>query len=113
MFDFREHIQEVQQRIYERMLASHFARDKLLEGRALAGNETNTQKSLQKNITKSETNVYLDKTSVDSHVSELPEMEKSGDNDNGDVDPLRILRIRFAKGEINKEEYEEMRKMLE
>lgn len=27
--------------------------------------------------------------------------------------PLRILQIRFAKGEISKEEYEEMRKMLE
>jgi Short C-terminal domain len=27
--------------------------------------------------------------------------------------PLHILKIRFAKGEINKEEYEEMRKMLE
>jgi hypothetical protein len=27
--------------------------------------------------------------------------------------PLHILKIRFAKGEINKEEYEEMRKTLE
>src|SRR5918995_445531 len=28
-------------------------------------------------------------------------------------DPLKILKIRFAKGEITKEQYEEMRKMLE
>jgi len=28
-------------------------------------------------------------------------------------DPLKILKIRFAKGEISKEQYEEMRKMLE
>ncbi|HEU4448070.1 MAG TPA: SHOCT domain-containing protein [Nitrososphaeraceae archaeon] len=28
-------------------------------------------------------------------------------------DPLKILKIRFAKGEITKEQYEEMRRMLE
>ncbi len=28
-------------------------------------------------------------------------------------DPLKILKLRFAKGEITKEDYEEMRKMLE
>jgi hypothetical protein len=28
-------------------------------------------------------------------------------------DPLKILKIRFARGEITKEEYEEMRKLLE
>ena len=28
-------------------------------------------------------------------------------------DPLRVLKIRFAKGEIIKEQYEDMRKMLE
>jgi uncharacterized membrane protein len=28
-------------------------------------------------------------------------------------DPLKVLKIRFAKGEIAKEQYEEMRKMLE
>lgn len=28
-------------------------------------------------------------------------------------DPLKVLKLRFAKGEITKEEYEEMRKMLE
>ena len=28
-------------------------------------------------------------------------------------DPLKILKIRFAKGEITKEQYEDMRKMLE
>jgi Short C-terminal domain len=28
-------------------------------------------------------------------------------------DPLTVLKMRFAKGEITREEYEEMRKMLE
>jgi Short C-terminal domain len=28
-------------------------------------------------------------------------------------DPLKVLKLRFAKGEITKEQYEEMRKMLE
>jgi hypothetical protein len=28
-------------------------------------------------------------------------------------DPLRVLKMRFAKGEITKEQYEDMRKMLE
>ena len=27
--------------------------------------------------------------------------------------PVKILKIRYAKGEINKEEYEEMKKTLE
>lgn len=95
VFDFREHIQEAQQKIYDRMLASHFARDKLLEVAALEDNATKTQKS------------------VGSHVSELPEINKPMHDDNDNVDPLHILKIRFAKGEINKEQYEEMRKMLE
>jgi putative membrane protein len=30
-----------------------------------------------------------------------------------DEDPLKVLKMRFAKGEITREEYEEMRKMLE
>jgi uncharacterized membrane protein len=28
-------------------------------------------------------------------------------------DPIRVLKIRFAKGEITKEQYEEIRKALE
>ena len=31
----------------------------------------------------------------------------------GDDDPLRILKIRLAKGQITKTEYEEMRKIVE
>jgi hypothetical protein len=36
-------------------------------------------------------------------------LKKDGDND----DPLYILKIRLAKGEITKAEYEEMRKIIE
>jgi hypothetical protein len=85
-----EQIQEVQQRIYDRMLATHFARDKLLGGSALEDNATNNQKFLQKNVTDSKTNANFDKASVGSHLSELPEIAKSGDN--GNVDPLHILK---------------------
>jgi putative membrane protein len=30
----------------------------------------------------------------------------------GTDDPLHILKIRFAKGEISKEEYQEMKRLL-
>ena len=49
-------------------------------------------------------------TPKDNIATAIPgpaEISDSGDN------PLRILKIRFAKEEISKEEYEEMRKMLE
>jgi hypothetical protein len=58
---------------------------------------------------KPESNTSLEKTSVDSHMPELQYAEKSRD----DIDPLHILKVRFAKGEISKEQYEEMRKLLE
>jgi hypothetical protein len=31
----------------------------------------------------------------------------------GSDDPLHILKIRFARGEVNKDEFREMRKLLE
>jgi len=33
--------------------------------------------------------------------------------DEGSEDPLKILKIRLAKGQITKAEYEEMRKIIE
>jgi hypothetical protein len=47
------------------------------------------------------------------------QLPRSSSNDNQPAvesnveDPLKIIRLRFAKGEITREEYEEMRKMLE
>ena len=38
--------------------------------------------------------------------------EKIQTDDDND-DPIAILKLRFAKGEISKKEYEEMRKMIE
>jgi uncharacterized membrane protein len=32
---------------------------------------------------------------------------------NQNDDPLTVLKLRYAKGEINKEQYEEMKKVLE
>ncbi|MBT3762185.1 MAG: hypothetical protein HOF89_06370 [Candidatus Nitrosopelagicus sp.] len=38
---------------------------------------------------------------------------KKEKNTSSDDDPLKILKVRFAKGEISKEEYEEMKSTLE
>ena len=43
-----------------------------------------------------------------SVISNANKTDKHDDNN-----PLNILKVRLAKGEINKEEYEEMRKMIE
>jgi len=34
-------------------------------------------------------------------------------NSESETNPLTILKIRFARGEINRQEFEEMRKLLE
>jgi Short C-terminal domain len=112
VFDFGKNIQNAQRRIYDRMLASHFAKDKLLEQKALENNTAKVQKPrMQENTTTVNRigNLKPETASVDSHVSELPDVDKSRDN----IDPLHILKVRFAKGEISKEQYEEMRRLLE
>lgn len=57
--------------------------------------------------------VYQQIVKVKSTSRSIQEKNKpintSGNND----DPLHVLKLRFAKGEITKEEYEDMRKMLE
>ena len=40
-------------------------------------------------------------------------IQKVRETVNNDEDPLKILKIRFAKGELSKSEYEEMKKVLE
>jgi len=40
-------------------------------------------------------------------------IHKKKNSTSNDDDPLKILKIRFAKGEITKEEYDEMKSMLE
>jgi uncharacterized membrane protein len=37
---------------------------------------------------------------------------KPAEINESDDDPIHILKVRFAKGEISKEEYEEVRKTL-
>ena len=49
-------------------------------------------------------------------LSKPPEMVMRGvttTTNEKEEDPLKILRIRYAKGEINQEEYEEMKTNLE
>ena len=108
VFDFGKSIQEAQQRIYDRMLASHFARDRLLEQAALNEQENIVSTNNIDNL-KPDSTAILEKSSVESLIPKLPDAEKVREN----ADPLYILKVRFAKGEISKEEYEEMRKLLE
>jgi uncharacterized membrane protein len=51
-------------------------------------------------------------------ASETIRQERAAKSKSGSVadetnNPLHILKVRFAKGEIRREEYEEMRKLLE
>jgi Short C-terminal domain len=65
---------------------------------------------------------YILKRIVEAKKQEQSEVEvtkKSVENKEVDTsktvteDPIHILKIRYAKGEISKEEYDEMRKNLE
>jgi archaellum component FlaC len=75
------------------------------------------QKSLQENVItasnidtlKPDITPFSEETSRDSNAPKLPDVEKIRD----DIDALHILKVRFAKGEMSKEEYEEMRRLLE
>jgi len=40
-------------------------------------------------------------------------VEENIQTDDDKDDPIAVLKLRFAKGEISKKEYEEMRKMIE
>jgi uncharacterized membrane protein len=40
-------------------------------------------------------------------------VEENIQTDDDKDDPIAVLKLRFAKGEISKREYEEMRKMIE
>ena len=41
------------------------------------------------------------------------QLRKAANSSSEYTDPLHILKIRFAKGEISSEEYEQMRKIIE
>jgi hypothetical protein len=78
--------------------------------------EDKTSKSLQHKINsigeiRPESKTSLQKISDDSTVLQPNKIDKPTDDYN--ENPLHLLKIRLAKGEINKEDYEEMRKMIE
>jgi hypothetical protein len=124
IFDFEKKIEEAQRKIYDRMLASRFAKERLLELQKL-DNVKDEKLSVVDKIVNSnalqhkidsiseirpEIKTPLQKISDDNTIPQLNKIDKpDDDNDN----PLHLLKIRLAKGEINKEEYEEMRKMIE
>lgn len=84
------------------MLAFRFAREGLLESQKL------TDKNVTQQRLSAGTTIPPDsKENIATAIRSPAEMSNTADS------PLRILQIRFAKGEISKEEYEEMRKMFE
>ena len=50
---------------------------------------------------------------IPNDYSNTMETYKPVEINDPDDNPTHILKVRFAKGEISKEEYEEMRKVLE
>jgi len=93
IFDFAGKLEEAQQLIYKSMLACHSAKDRL--------NPVTLVKLY-------ESKIPLQKISEGSNNVFQP-----AKTNNSSEDPLHILKIRLAKGEISKEEYEEMGKMIE
>jgi hypothetical protein len=80
IFDFGKNLERVQSILYDKMMSSRLAKNRLL------------------------------KTSeVENNVSRVDKPENLTEINN----PLHILKTRFAKGEITKEEYEEMRKLVD
>jgi Short C-terminal domain len=126
ILDFKGKLKQAQPMIYGRMVASRHSKKQLLESSKIEDNLTGQSSSIEED-SNSYDNVFgsneskskFKKTATiqDQHISEdnddvrprPAEAQNSVDNNN----PLRILQIRFAKGEISKEEYEEMRKMLQ
>ena len=72
--------------------------------------------SIDINVPGSLYNGYIDAIPNDEAEELLKviyERMKKEKNTSSDDDPLKILKVRFAKGEISKEEYEEMKSTLE
>ena len=63
----------------------------------------------------SDINIFWDSIKFSSNAdnnTKQPSNQKPTSSPDID-DPLKVLKIRFAKGEITKEQYEEMQKILE
>jgi hypothetical protein len=72
--------------------------------------------SIDINVPGSLYNGYIDaipKDEAEELLKVIYERMKKEKNTSSDDDPLKILKVRFAKGEISKEEYEEMKSTLE
>jgi Short C-terminal domain len=126
IFDFKGKLQRAQPMIYGRMVASHHSKKQLLESHKIEDNLTAQRFSIEENSISNDNVFDSNKSKSESKITTVQNQNISEDNDNnrprlGEVqnstddnnNPLRILKVRFAKGEISKEEYEEMRKMLQ
>jgi hypothetical protein len=87
IFDFRKSLREAQRAIYDRMMSFRLLKNQLSE--------------------------IVQKQDAASEVSQSESAEsKSGPLTDGKDNPLHIVKVRFAKGEITKKEYDEMWKLL-
>jgi len=94
VIDFHRRAEEVQKLIYQRMIS---ARNK---GKM----NDNSMAQIRQDIKEEDESLSLQQHETNSGT---------GRTDEGSEDPLKILKIRLAKGQITKAEYEEMRKIID
>lgn len=125
IFDFGHRLSQAQQMIYNGMIAFRAKKKQILELQKIADNMKD-QKLPIKKITADNAfqHVTGQKPESEANPIETNTMEtrengtattpyKPNEISNSADNPLHILKVRLAKGEISKEEYEEMRRMVQ
>jgi Short C-terminal domain len=123
IFDFGKKIEEAQQKIYDRMLTSRFAKERLLESQKKIDHNIKLQSLLIEEKVSTNPKAFQpriissDEPKPEINTTTLQDKSVMSDttkiNKSNELNPLNILKVRLAKGEITKDEYEEMRKMIE
>jgi hypothetical protein len=90
--------------IYDRMLASQFAKERLLDSKKLEEKTKNVPLLEDKTTVSSKYTEPENESGTSAYISQSKRRDLIKDH----TDPLYILKVRFARGEINKEQYEEM-----
>jgi hypothetical protein len=129
IFDFGKRLREAQQMIYNRMVTCRSKKLQQLElhKNKIFSNKGHTLAEDAKAINDNHKYAHphtIEKAKPENKATDqtgkIPidypaamDTNKPAEINGADDDPIRILKVRFAKGEISKEEYEEMRKTLE
>jgi hypothetical protein len=125
IFDFKGKLQQAQPMIYNRMIVSHRSKKQILESHKVEDKLTAQSSSMEEDSSSNDNILDSNKSKSKNKTTTVQNQNNFEDNDNNrprleqvqnytdDNNPLHILKIRFAKGEISKQEYEEMRKMLQ